>query len=69
MKEVKLIQLDKEEIATDYTWEDGDYNIMWEIEDGGIIYISDHKSGSVTPIYVITVLKETEDCLFLIIEE
>mgnify|MGYP001006029601 CR=1 FL=1 len=69
MKEVKLIQLDKKEIDTCHTWGGGDYNIMGEISDGDIIFITDHKAGSVIPIYVITVLKETEDYFFLIIEE
>lgn len=69
MKKVKVIQLDKKEIDTCHTWGGGDYNTIGEIEDGGIIYITDHKAGSVTPIYVITVIKETEDYFFLIIEE
>ena len=64
MKEVKVIQLDKKKIDICHTWGYGDYNTVGEIEDGGIIYITDHKTGSVIPIYVITVIKETEDYFF-----
>lgn len=67
MKEVKIIQLDKQEIDTYHTW--GVFDTMEHIEDGDRISIYDHETGGVILIDVITVIKETEEYFFLIIED